>query len=164
MVGVVRKQLPSIIAVAVVALLVWLFAREQREKGALAERVKTLTAEREQLAQRAAVARVVFVRDTIRLTRTVTRWETVRDSVLRIDTLTRTDTVVRTLIAAADTTIKACRETVRSCTESLRLADSIHVVDQRLIAAYRKRPSLLTRARNAAVLIGTGYLAGRLTR
>lgn len=57
-----------------------------------------------------------FARDTVRLTRLVTRWDTVKQT----DTLTR-----ETIIAVADSTIKACQITVTTCARALAAKDSV---------------------------------------
>lgn len=150
---------------AIALLAVLGYGCEERKAGALGAQLAIRTRERDALMKSAKQQRVVFQRDTVILTKTVTRWETLRDSVIRTDTLLRRDTVVRTIIATADTTIRACRETVRSCTAALAMADSLHSLDVRTIRTLeRNRPGTLRRWGDRLLWGSVGYTVGTLTR
>ncbi len=140
------------------------FGWQQRQAGALGERLKELTGERDRLAKAAKVERLVFVHDTIRLTKTTTRYETLRDSVFATDTLLAHDTTFIRVVASADTAIKACRDVVSSCAANLRLADSLRLIDARLIKTLRaQRPSFVRRWSERLVVGSVGYTIRAVT-
>ena len=160
-VAVLRALWPWLVALGAVLG----FGCEERRAGRLDGQVTALTKERDALAKAAKTERLVFVHDTVRLTQTRTRYETVRDSVIRTDTLLAHDTTFIRVVAAADTTIHACRETVAACVVNLRIADSLHAVDTRLLAAYRHaQPSGLRRWGDRLLWASAGYAVGHLLR
>lgn len=77
--------------------------------------------------------------DTVRFTAHDTRYVRLRDTVLlhRTDTLISIDTV-RMLVAAADSTIRACRVTVSDCEARAEAAEGIVQQQARQITALRR--------------------------
>ena len=157
-----NAALVSLVAALVAVFL--LYGCEQRKAGALGARVEELTRDRDALERASKVVRTQLVHDTVRMTQTVTRYRTLRDSVFATDTLLARDTVFLRVVAAADTTIRACQESVRSCTVALSIADSIHAADQRLLRAYaRSQPGTLRRWGDRLVWAAVGYAAHAVT-
>lgn len=158
------KNTALILLVAALVAVFLLYGCEQRKAGALGAQVQELTRERDELTKRGTVVRREFVRDTVRVTQTVTRYRTLRDSVFATDTLLARDTVFLRVVAAADTTIRACQESVRSCTVALSIADSIHATDLRQIRALeRARPGTLRRWGDRLIWAAVGYAAHAVT-
>ena len=145
-----------------VAVGVLLYGCERERTGELRGQVGALEQQKAALERRAPVVRQEYIRDTIVVTKRTTRYETIRDSLVRTDTLLRTDTAFVTITAAADTAIQACRAVVSSCARNLAIADSLHLIDQRIIRAYQKaQPSLLRRWSERIAWGAGGYLVGR---
>jgi type I site-specific restriction endonuclease len=145
-----------------IVLLLWTVAYQSKTNGILQGTITVLQAQNKELAKRAAVERTVFVHDTVRVNKTITKYETLVDSIRTTDTLTVREQII---VAAADTAIRACREVVRSCAENLRVADSLHVLDQRIIRAYqRAQPSFVRRWSERLAWAGAGYTIRSLTK
>lgn len=142
----------------VAALCVLGYGCEQRRAGAFGERLNTLTAEYAALQKQHQLVRTQFVRDTVVLTKRVTTYERLRDSVFATDTVLAHDTTFIRVTQTADTAIRACREVVTSCVINLRIADSMHVVDQRMIHALRSaQPSVVRRWSERLLWASAGY-------
>ena len=130
-----------------VALLVitglWLDRRRATTLGRAEARIEQLARDNIRLAAAARRTDSVFVRDTLRLTRTVTRFRTVVDSLVRTDTLTVREQVI---VATADSALHACADVVASCTARVAARDSVI----RLLGDQRDAERAYYRAKLAA--------------
>src|SRR5687768_4117365 len=110
------KAAPWVIGAVLLVSLKVQYDRNQRNIGAMAERLKVADST---LAVREAEGRKVdsvFRTDTVRLTRRLTVTQTLIDTLLHSDTVTLTKRE-SVLVFVADSLVRQCRETVQSCTQ-----------------------------------------------
>ena len=133
-----RYLLPACaLAIAILSGVAYCEGRKAGEaKFASEARADTIALLRQQHESAAARERI----DTVRLTARETRYVTLRDTIFRnrTDTLISIDTV-RLLVAAADSTIKACRVTVRDCEVRADAAEGIVRQQAKQIAALEHK-------------------------
>lgn len=121
----------------------------QREIGAMKERLKTTDSAL--VVARAAALRLdsVFIRDTVRLTRRIVSTQTLLDTLRLSDTVTLTKRE-SVLVFVADSLVQQCRTTVSSC--SARVAN------------LTEQLSLTTTQRDAyRKLVPSGFQSARST-
>lgn len=133
-----RYLLPILaLAIAVLSLVSYCEGRAAGKAAITsAARADTIARLSRTLATRKAFEQV----DTIRLRETTTRYVTLRDTIFRhrTDTLISIDTV-RLLVAAADSTIHACRATITDCEARADAAEGIVAQQARQITALEHR-------------------------
>jgi len=89
-------------------------------KGVCQEKARVADSSKKAIETQLARVETTYVRDTIRLTKTLTRTTTLRDTLL----VHLTDTLmVKQFIVQTDSTVKVCTEVASTCAEKLRLKD-----------------------------------------
>ena len=153
------------VLVGLVVVVVALYGREQRRAGTFAALYATAKHERDSLARRGVQIRQEFIRDTTAAKKARVVY---LDAKAKVDTQFLHDTVpvpvevVREVVAAADTTIKACFATVSTCSLALANADAEKRALVRQIRLLEKRqPSALRRWSERLVWGAGGYVVGR---
>ncbi len=155
------NRLAVTVAAVVVALLALaLYGQEQRKRGAAEAMTARAVAEADSLRLISRKVERIYVRDTIRLWRTVAR----------VDTMTReverwkhdTTEVVR-YVQAADSAIQACRATVLTCEERHRIVTGERDAWKRAFEAAPKPPSALEVWGGRLLWFGAGYGLGKVS-
>ena len=150
-----KRYLPH--AYLFVALIVlWAWQRDTKRAGAAEERARVADSLLTIAEARADSLKVVYVRDTIRLT----KWKTVYDTTRERLTLTDTVEVLR-FIAVADSTIRSCTVALSTC--ELRVGAEKAVSAQweaKWRAERARRPSFIGQASKLVIAGGIGWLAG----
>lgn len=150
------------------APLLWLLqCQETRQARELARAEVQAQAARQSAAQwqreaEALARRATAQRETVKVT--VTRW---RDATARLDTAWLRDTVpvpvevVREVVQAADTAIRACVLAFQTCEQRVAAKDSIIAAKDRLLRALpRPEPRWRSWVRQG-VAFGLGYAVGK---
>ena len=113
------------------------------QRAVLSERLKVADSTVRELSIRARNTDTVYLRDTVRLTRRLTQWDTVRAGVdtLRDTVLVPVETV-RFIVAAADSTIEACKSVVVTCEQRVAERDTLLALRERQIGILKaQQPS-----------------------
>lgn len=151
-----------IVGVALIVALGWFgkctYDGRRRAEGAEAVAIAQRKAALDSLAIERRRVDTQYVRDTVRL------WRSIESVRTLLDTLMLSDTVVLTkresvLVFAADTAVKRCQAAVLTCERRVFLADSTTAVltIDRDYWRERARPSLLTQLSTAAKWLAIGY-------
>lgn len=133
-----------------------------RSEGYAEDEARRLAAVNDSLRAVSAKVEVRYVRDTVRLWRTVARVDTLTATVDRWkhDTLRVVEYVTR-----ADSAIQACRAVVLSCEERVSLRDQrITALEARGRALEAMRPSKWAKLRDGLAWAGAGALAVTVLR
>lgn len=130
---------------------------EGREAVALEQRRVAL----DSLAKQTRRVDSVYVRDTVRLWRTVTDIRTLLDTLMQSDTvvLTRRESVI---VYRADSAVNACTIAIGTCEERVRVRD-LRIDSLNADRNYWRRksnPSLLTQLSTASKWLAVGFLIG----
>jgi hypothetical protein len=130
---------------------------EGREAVALEQRRVAL----DSLAKERRRVDSVYVRDTVRLWRTVTDIRTLLDTLMLSDTvvLTKRESVI---VYRADSAVNQCTVTVRSCEARVRVRDLQidSLKSDRDHWRRKSQPSLLTQLSTASKWLAVGFLIG----
>lgn len=146
----VRPFLPYGIAAALALTALHLYNRAQQEQGAWAERDRVMHLRLDSLGKALDSTAKAFRVDTVKFRVTRQRWDTVRagvDTQYLHDTLPVPVEVVREVVHAADTTIKACTQAVLDCSKGWALERAKSATLSQRIAGLERQvhPPLIQR-------------------
>lgn len=152
-----KSQLYMLAFAFMVAVLAYAY-NAGKEAATLRQRLHASDSLVVALSKRAKATDTIYRRDTVRLRIATQHWDTVKAG---IDTVTISVPieVVRTVIATADTTIRACSLVVQTCEQRVAQRDSI------ILTLKSQRPLLIKSADGRVekvakkvgwVLLGTG--------
>ena len=156
---------PTAALLGLLALAVVFGGWRHRDASYARAESRTLRVALDSLAKVKARTETTYVRTVDTLTRRIVRHDTLRAEVLRHIT----DTVlVREFVAASDSVVRACQSVVLTCEARVATRDAVIATLERKAeadaAVWRAQiPTRLDRLRSAALYVGVGYLAGKLT-